>query len=294
MTIRTKVSLISIVSIVSVVSVISFLFFTQKQVEDEIIERDFATDILLNVFDLTVITNDYLLYKEDRAIKQWNSINDRLGKTISSGRPMLANPGEMELVESIISDHEEVQSLFSQIQTLQGQDGNEQRTDQVANQLFLRAQNMVVVADELKTHVDQEVRELQYWFYIVSYGSVVGFGLFVLALSSYVIIGIMRHLNYMLAGVKRIQQGEVGYRMRVYAEDEIGQLATSFNTMSEKLKESYSGLERKVDERTKETEKAKQDLEKKVSELERVNKLMIGREQKMIELKNRIKKLESK
>lgn len=50
------------------------------------------------------------------------------------------------------------------------------------------------------------------------------------------------------------------------------------------LKELTESLEEKVRERTKE-------LQGKINELERFNKLVVGRELKMIELKNEIEKL---
>lgn len=54
--------------------------------------------------------------------------------------------------------------------------------------------------------------------------------------------------------------------------------------LEEKLAEYTKGLEIKITERTKE-------LSDRVTELERINKVMVGRELKMIELKNEIAKL---
>lgn|GEM_PF-1476103 len=72
-----------------------------------------------------------------------------------------------------------------------------------------------------------------------------------------------------------------------------------------KLEDERRGLEKKVDERTKELEelakslegKVKertQKLEEKMEEANKFNKLAIGREMKMIELKKRVKELEAK
>jgi hypothetical protein len=45
---------------------------------------------------------------------------------------------------------------------------------------------------------------------------------------------------------------------------------------------------------TTQRKKVEEDLNKKMTELERFNKLTVGRELKMVELKNRIKELEGK
>lgn len=62
-------------------------------------------------------------------------------------------------------------------------------------------------------------------------------------------------------------------------QDEIGQLSRAFSTMTQKLLDDQRNIEEKVNKRT--------------AELTRLNKSMIGRELKMIELKEQIKKLTS-
>jgi signal transduction histidine kinase len=53
-------------------------------------------------------------------------------------------------------------------------------------------------------------------------------------------------------GAARIGAGELDQDIEVHTGDELEALATQFNTMAERLKDSYTGLERKVDERTRE------------------------------------------
>ena len=60
------------------------------------------------------------------------------------------------------------------------------------------------------------------------------------------------------------------------------------------VEEANAGLEKKVEERAREIEESNKKLASKIAELERFNKLMVGRELKMVELKKEIKKLEEK
>jgi len=73
------------------------------------------------------------------------------------------------------------------------------------------------------------------------------------------------------------------------AHDEIeatmGTLEVKIDARTKELKELSEGLERQVEKRTEE-------LRGKIQELERLNKLGVGRELRMISLKEEIKKLE--
>ncbi len=58
------------------------------------------------------------------------------------------------------------------------------------------------------------------------------------------------------AGAARIGAGELEQRIEVRTGDELEALGDQFNSMAAQLKESYSGLERKVEERTRELSEA--------------------------------------
>lgn len=96
-----------------------------------------------------------------------------------------------------------------------------------------------------------------------------------------------------------IGKGKTGVRINIKSKDELGELSNAFNQMfkdidnSRRDLEKYSKqLEKQVKERTKELEVSKKVLESRNFELERFNKLAVGRELKMIEFKKRIKELE--
>jgi signal transduction histidine kinase/HAMP domain-containing protein len=54
------------------------------------------------------------------------------------------------------------------------------------------------------------------------------------------------------AGAAKIGAGDLGDRIEVHTGDELEALADQFNSMAAQLQESYAGLERKVEERTRE------------------------------------------
>jgi signal transduction histidine kinase len=66
----------------------------------------------------------------------------------------------------------------------------------------------------------------------------------------------VRPLRDLEAATKRVADGELHLRVEARTRDEIGDLASEFNTMAAKLQEAYAGLEQKVEARTRDLREA--------------------------------------
>lgn len=71
-----------------------------------------------------------------------------------------------------------------------------------------------------------------------------------------------RPLEELRRGADQIASGKLDVRLKVHVDDELNQLASSFNSMAEQLQKSYTELEQKVKERTNELEEANLRLRK--------------------------------
>jgi len=97
------------------------------------------------------------------------------------------------------------------------------------------------------------------------YASVLRIGLLLLAglvlsmlASLYLARRMVEPIRAIQAGAARIGAGQLEQRIEVHTGDELEALSEQFNKMAVDLKESYSGLERKVEERTRDLEVANQ------------------------------------
>jgi signal transduction histidine kinase len=68
----------------------------------------------------------------------------------------------------------------------------------------------------------------------------------------YLARSMVRPINVLQEGAQRIGAGELDQKIDIRTGDELEALAEQFNRMTEQLRESYTGLERKVEERTAE------------------------------------------
>ena len=141
-------------------------------------------------------------------------------------------------------------------------------------------------------------------------------GIFIIVLILFVSVIVARNITSpikkLVEATKAVAKGKLETRIDIKTKDEIEELANSFNRMAKKLeetqnvlKESAKILEIKVKARTQELEEERVSLEEKVKqrtkefqekleELEKFHKFAVGRELKMIELKNEIKELKAK
>lgn len=99
-----------------------------------------------------------------------------------------------------------------------------------------------------------------------------------------------KRIRELISFAKMLGSGELTKKINIDANDEIAEIARAMNSMSEDLTKtlvSKNELERLIEQRTTE-------LQSKMDEIERMNKHMIGRELKMVELKNEIEALKAK
>lgn len=91
----------------------------------------------------------------------------------------------------------------------------------------------------------------------------------------------------------KIAVGDFSQKIEINTNDELGDLAKTFNKMSNDLDDLYKNLNKKVKERTEKLEDSEKILRKTLADSERLNKLMVGRELEMINLKKELSEIKN-
>ena len=96
----------------------------------------------------------------------------------------------------------------------------------------------------------------------------VAFLLLAIATSVMLARRLVRPIESIQSAAAKIGSGSLDQQIEIRSNDELGALADEFNRMAAQLRESYAGLEQKVEERTRELAEALQELDEKSRQLE--------------------------
>ena len=108
MKIRTKLILLSVVFAVLVIAIGSIMLLAFRQVNKEIETEHSAHDILKHIFELNIVTHEYLVYHGKRMQRQWHLKYDSLGKLLSDRMWKEEKGGHAEklsIIKSIVSGY---------------------------------------------------------------------------------------------------------------------------------------------------------------------------------------------
>ena len=106
-----------------------------------------------------------------------------------------------------------------------------------------------------------------------------------------------RQITRIVGVISQVAMGDFTVRATHEREDDLGALAMGTNMMIEEIGKLNKDLEERIkslEKTTNELEKTKKELEEKLEELEKFHKLTMGREKRIIELKDKIWELERK
>jgi C4-dicarboxylate-specific signal transduction histidine kinase len=113
---------------------------------------------------------------------------------------------------------------------------------------------------------------------------------FIIGSASYIIINrsITKRITRLRDITSIIGRGNLDAQIEIGSNDEIGELAVSFNDMAHKLKESYTHLEEKVQERTAKLTAANKQLAREVDKRKKATTQLQTAQEKLIETARRV------
>ncbi|NHZ80182.1 response regulator [Massilia sp. CCM 8695] len=278
MKIATRLKLIGLFSAIVVAIVGAVLFSTTQQVRQELNKNQAADEVLNAVTALRYLSLEYGLRSEQRIFAQWRLRSASLGVLLDSGTTF-SGPGDDANIASLRATFASVGKLFSlQVATraLPEDPATIELASRLTGQISSKTQAMISDAMGLSERSRQGVlaaqqREISA---VMAFGAIVLF--MILASTMLTFRSLVRPLERLREGTQTVGAGDLDFKLDWHSRDELGELASAFDGMTEKLKQStVSRIELSGANMALQSEIVERELaEKKVhAQLERLNLL---------------------
>lgn len=149
--------------------------------------------------------------------------------------------------------------------------------------MCLKRDNLVLIAEASAKDVLRPIGQFQRQLILIGFAAFLTGILATMFLTRW----FLKNIYKLAAAVRQITIGNLKARTKIKSRDEIGELAQFFNEAFENIEKSQNSLKQKEKELTKINE----ELALRVEQLEKFKQLTVGRELKMVELKEQIEQL---
>ncbi|MEK7990900.1 MAG: ATP-binding protein [Thiotrichaceae bacterium] len=137
----------------------------------------------------------------------------------------------------------------------------------------------IIVSGHKTQYISTIIRDYLFFIALTNISTLI-----VLMLMMFIVVnGIVKRLQHTLLSMQKIEQGQFGIQIKTQNKDEIGQIAHTFNNVSEKLKQNFDLLEQKVYERTQALVESNQRLEQKIAEHKRIEAEAIRTNERLLQ-----------
>ena len=222
--------------------------------------------IVRDLFELNIITYEYLRIRGERPQAQWEQVYNDVSEDI--GQLNAKDKRESASIERLRQNLEKVRRLFSKV-TDDELIANDALRNSLVTQLFSTTHSMATAAATLSERSISDAHDQGRQTVLIMLSS----GLFLTALLTTIAFSIASSLGravYKLkAGVTAFSTGNLSHVVDVRSKDELAELGESFNQMAVRLRKSYDSLRRENAERQRageELAKANEALEQQVIE----------------------------
>ncbi|MGS0756855.1 HAMP domain-containing protein, partial [Roseateles sp. GG27B] len=188
-------------------------------------------------FELNVLTQEFLLYGSARTESQMRARYRQMGQLLTDYPAGTEQTGA--LVSAIQQSHQELQLFYD---VLLGSKATVH--DQLAGALLVKAQEIRSKARRLADLAHAEVLQLQRHADMLVVAAVIALAVITTMLLALMARQVNRSIGLLKAGMSRVEGGDLESQIRVERTDELGLLAQDFNRMNERLRDTYTSIER--------------------------------------------------
>jgi len=243
MKISTRLKLAELFCAAVVAVLVAVLLSTTLQMRRELVKNEQAGEVMRAVTALRYLSMEYALHHEERTRSQWQLRSASLSKFLAT-RTEFAATEEAEIIDDLGRNQESVGKLFALLATNHRElENNKERSEvlvelesRLSGQITNKTQTMISDALDLSERSRKAVLDAQQRanVAVITFG-----GLVILVVAATILItlrSVTRPLEKLREGTTIVGAGNLDFVLGLHSKDEIGELASAFDSMTEKLK----------------------------------------------------------
>jgi len=221
-------------------------FITGRNVE-------LVEDMRKVAFERILLRDEYLLYHEERAKRQWFAKSEALRNLIAQADTRFDQEEYSALLQAIRKDFDATFSGFSMVieehesrdraRTVQKNSGFIVSESRLISQVLLRAYSLTDNINRLRESVQKKETSLRNRGISIIVFVVLGGITAIISNSTVINRTLTKRITALTNGVEVIGAGNLDHRIAVEGDDELSALALTSNEMATKLKQSYTSVD---------------------------------------------------
>ncbi len=242
-----------------VTAALALVIVTDNQAKRVTNQAALAASVAQGANELSYLSNDYLIYREEQQIARWRSsfvslLNQVKGLSVDT-------PEEQMIVRNINENTRRLKETFDSVLAVApnsprnrsgGLDSDFLKIS--SSRLAVQTQGLFSDAQRLSRLIEARADRLRETRTMLVYTLLCLFGLFLLANYALTYRRTIRSMAKLQAGARIIGSGNLDFQIKKERNDEIGELSDTFNQMTAGLKAvtaSKNDLEKEIEERKK-------------------------------------------
>ena len=257
MNIRTKERLATITVFVVIAIIATTIWWAYAEVREATRQRQQTSEIARGVSDLRVVTIDYLMNRQGDAREQWRAVSERVDHAIAEYQ--FSGPVQEKILADLRAKKGLTQGIFEKLTAPATSDtsyspNNEfrQRHESVLlDYLVIGQQDSIADAFRLSDLAADRITNAQQRMMRLTLVGLLLISLIKVATSWLVNRNVLEPLDKMKLAMQEVAAGKWSARSGISSDDEIGDMARSFDAMAAQLQVTDTALRGEIAEREK-------------------------------------------
>lgn len=252
MTIKNRLNTIAILSITSLMALLGLILYKTYQIDKHLNQISRIDQFTETASKLNILTEQYLAYKKNRYLDNWENLYQRLKKY----EPSLNKDNRNVLNNALPSIHDAF-SLIKKVNQNPGKYTNKTKRQRLLNRAKARIRSDIQVLLSVAYNMAKNRRETVHNLQVNQ-----RIYLLIILLPAILVIGyltfkarnqIIQSLNKLLEGTKQIARGNLDTKIDIRESNEHSRLAREFNRMTNQL-QKHIQREKKARKKAEETQ----------------------------------------